>query len=49
MPDSITLSLRARSSTTAAPISPKIAPEAPRLGEAVANSAPNDPASSDVK
>ncbi len=48
MPDSITLTRRARSSTTAAPISPKTAPEAPSVGEAVANSAPKDPARSDV-
>jgi len=49
MPDSMTLTRRERSSTTAAPISPKIAPDAPREGEAVANRAPKAPASSAVK
>ena len=49
MPDSMTDRRRARSSTTAAPMSPKTAPEAPRLGAAVASSAPKEPARSAVK
>jgi len=49
IPDCCTLIPRARSSTTAAPISPKIAPEAPRLGALVANTTPKEPISSDVK
>ena len=49
MPDCWMLSPRARSSTTAAPISPKIAPEAPRLAASVANTTPKEPTSSEVK
>ena len=41
---------RARSSTNAAPMSPKTAPDAPTVcASGVTSSAPNDPASSDVK
>ncbi len=49
MPDSITLMPRERSSITAAPIKPKMAPDAPRLGALVANRAPKEPASIEVK
>ena len=41
---------RLRSTTTAAPISPKIAPEAPTVrASGSMSSAPNDPASSETK
>ena len=49
-PLSIRFMPRLRMTITAAPISPKIAPEAPTVGEfGSSSSAPNDPASSDTK